>query len=208
MFQRLSWHDTFMQIADVMAQRSSCLKIKTAAVIVTKNKIIATGYNGTFPHAEECDTHWCKYYQDNINVLHADAHDNTDTPTSPSSTESVVASSQSRNDDNKSNSIIRPPTFEEWLASSDFSDVHREWSEHYELHAESNAIMQLAKSTQKIAHCTMYTIYLPCNQCTKLIINAGIKYVIYRKFNEKYLPNVNILRKAGVKVFHHNIENI
>jgi dCMP deaminase len=47
------------------------------------------------------------------------------------------------------------------------------------LHAESNAITKLAKGTQSSANATLYVTLSPCYQCSKLIIQAGIKRVVY-----------------------------
>lgn len=67
------------------------------------------------------------------------------------------------------------------------------------LHAESNAITKLAKSTQSSAGATMYTTASPCLDCAKLIIQSGIIRVVY---NELYKneDGINLLKKAGVIV--------
>ena len=67
------------------------------------------------------------------------------------------------------------------------------------LHAESNAITKLAKSTQSSAGATMYTTASPCLDCAKLIIQSNIIRVVY---NELYKneDGINLLKKAGVIV--------
>lgn len=67
------------------------------------------------------------------------------------------------------------------------------------LHAESNAITKLAKSTQSSAGATMYTTASPCLDCAKLIIQSNIIRVVY---NELYKneDGINLLEKAGVIV--------
>jgi dCMP deaminase len=67
------------------------------------------------------------------------------------------------------------------------------------LHAESNAITKLAKSTQSSAGATMYTTASPCLDCAKLIIQSGIHRLVY---NELYKDEqgINLLKKAGVIV--------
>jgi len=67
------------------------------------------------------------------------------------------------------------------------------------LHAESNAITKLAKSTQSSAGSTMYTTASPCLDCAKLIIQSGIDHLVY---NELYRDEegINLLKKAGVVV--------
>ncbi len=55
---RPSWDKTFMDVCEVMAKRSTCCKLKTAAIIVSDNRIISTGYNGTPNGSPHCDTHF------------------------------------------------------------------------------------------------------------------------------------------------------
>lgn len=70
------------------------------------------------------------------------------------------------------------------------------------LHAESNAITKLAKSTQSSDGATMYITISPCIECSKLIIQSGIKRVIY---GEVYRDRegINLLSEAGIEVAGH-----
>jgi dCMP deaminase len=70
------------------------------------------------------------------------------------------------------------------------------------LHAESNAITKLAKSTQSSLEATMYITISPCIECAKLIIQSGISRVVYKDFyrNEE---GINLLKQAKIKVEHH-----
>ena len=67
----------------------------------------------------------------------------------------------------------------------------------YVLHAEANAIMKVAASTQSCVGATLYLTLSPCRECSKLIHQAGIKRVVYSK---KYKDNSGLifLKKAGV----------
>jgi dCMP deaminase len=67
------------------------------------------------------------------------------------------------------------------------------------LHAESNAITKLAKSTQSSDGATLYITIAPCIECSKLIIQAGIARVVYGGF---YRDNrgINLLRRAHLTV--------
>ena len=66
------------------------------------------------------------------------------------------------------------------------------------LHAESNAITKLARSTNSSAGATLYCTLAPCFQCAKLIIQSGIERVVYK---DMYAKNgLALLDKAGVKV--------
>ena len=69
----------------------------------------------------------------------------------------------------------------------------------YVLHAEANAITKVAKSANNCDGGTLYVTTSPCMECSKLIIQAGIKRVVY---GEKYriMDGVELLKRAGVQV--------
>ena len=69
----------------------------------------------------------------------------------------------------------------------------------YVLHAEANAILKVANSTQSCKDATLYITLSPCKECSKLIHQSGIKRVVYR---EGYKDNsgLEFLLKAGVEV--------
>ena len=67
------------------------------------------------------------------------------------------------------------------------------------LHAESNAITKLAKSTQSSIDASLYTTASPCLDCAKLIIQSGISRVIYSELY-KNSEGIDLLKKAGVIV--------
>lgn len=116
--------DYFMEIAEVVASRSTCLRRKAGAVFVKDKRILSTGYNGVpkgLPHCEEtgCPRAGC-----------------------PSGT-------------------------------------------HHELcravHSEQNAIIQAALHGVSIEGATLYCTHQPCTLCAKMLINAGVKRVVYRE---------------------------
>ncbi len=66
---RRAWPEVLMKIAEVIARkRSLCLKQQTAALIVRKNRIVATGYNGTVAGSEECHDYWRGQYEQDPSV--------------------------------------------------------------------------------------------------------------------------------------------
>lgn len=73
----------------------------------------------------------------------------------------------------------------------------------YVLHAEANAITKLARSSNNSDGSTLYVTASPCIECAKLIIQAGIKRVVY---GEKYRleDGIDLLRKAGIEVQYFN----
>ena len=73
----------------------------------------------------------------------------------------------------------------------------------YVLHAEANAITKLARSSNNSEGSTLYVTASPCIECSKLIIQSGIKRVVYA---EKYrlTDGVDLLKRAGVVVEYMN----
>tara|TARA_B100002019_G_scaffold12262_1_gene9902 strand:+ start:2042 stop:2476 length:435 start_codon:yes stop_codon:yes gene_type:complete len=67
------------------------------------------------------------------------------------------------------------------------------------LHAESNAITKLAKSTQSSDGATMYITISPCIDCAKLIIQSGISRVVYGDLYRNK-EGINLLKKANIEV--------
>ena len=75
----------------------------------------------------------------------------------------------------------------------------------YVLHAEANAITKLARSSNNSENATLYVTASPCIECSKLIIQAGIKRAVY---GEKYRleDGINLLKKAGIEVIYLNTD--
>lgn len=67
------------------------------------------------------------------------------------------------------------------------------------LHAEANAILKVASSTQSAKNATLYITLSPCTQCSKLIHQAGIKRVVYANAY-KDPSGLDFLKKAGVSL--------
>lgn len=67
------------------------------------------------------------------------------------------------------------------------------------LHAETNAITKLAKSTQSSLNSTMYITISPCVDCSKLILQSGIKRVVYGS-NYRNLDGINFLKKFNISI--------
>ena len=69
----------------------------------------------------------------------------------------------------------------------------------YVLHAEANAIMKVASSTQSCSGATLYVTLSPCKDCSKLIYQAGIVRVVYID-QYKDTTGIDFLKDAGVEV--------
>ncbi len=77
----------------------------------------------------------------------------------------------------------------------------------YVLHAEANAILKVARSTQSAEGATLYQTLSPCKDCSKLIHQSGIKRVVFiHKYKDT--EGVDFLVKAGVKVSHIPLDKI
>lgn len=132
-------HNSYMNIAIEISNRSYAKRKKVGAIIVKNNHIISDGYNG-MPYG----------------------FDNTC----------------------ESNGITNKEV----------------------LHAESNAILKIAKSFQSSENSTLYVTMSPCLECAKLIIQSGIKNVF---FIEKYrnTEGLDLLEKANINVFEKDQKN-
>ena len=133
-----------MEIASVVAKRSTCLRQHVGAVIVKDKRILATGYNGApsgLPHCEEVGC-----LRDRMSV-----------------------------------------------PSGERQELCRG------VHAEQNAIIQAAKFGISVDGGTLYSTHCPCITCAKIIINAGIKRVVYGKeYADK--NGLKLLEEAGVEI--------
>ncbi len=80
------------------------------------------------------------------------------------------------------------------VCENDNGDTH--W---YVLHAEANAITKVAKSTHDAKDSTLYITLSPCKECCKLVLQAGIRRLVYI---EEYKDNtaIEFLKSAGVQV--------
>jgi dCMP deaminase len=71
----------------------------------------------------------------------------------------------------------------------------------YVLHAEANAIMKVARSTNDMSGCTLYITLSPCKECSKLIHQSGVKRVVYIE-EYKDRTGLDFLANAGIELVH------
>jgi len=124
--KRPSWVEYFMQIAEVVASRSTCLRRKVGAVLVKDKRIIATGYNGPPHDLKNCYEIGC--LREKLKVPSGERHE-----------------------------LCRG------------------------LHAEQNAIIQCALHGVSAKGAILFSTHFPCSLCIKMIINAGIRAVVYKE---------------------------
>jgi dCMP deaminase len=72
-------------------------------------------------------------------------------------------------------------------------------SKPYVLHAEANAITKIARSINSSSDATLYVTASPCMECAKLIIQAGIKRVVYGE-NYRIMDGLELLKRANLDI--------
>lgn len=82
-----------------------------------------------------------------------------------------------------------------------FCEDDEGYTKWYVLHAEANAILKVAGSTQSCQGATLYITLSPCRECSKLIHQSGINRVVYQK-GYKDNSGLEFLEKAGVELVH------
>jgi dCMP deaminase len=141
---RPSWEEYFMDIARLVARRSTCLRRQVGALVVKEKNILATGYNGTPSGITHCSEVGC--LRQKLGVPSGERHE-----------------------------LCRG------------------------LHAEQNAIIQAAKHGVNIAEATLYTTHSPCIICSKMIINAGIRRIVYLEGYPDALAT-EMLGESGIEI--------
>ncbi|HET8886025.1 MAG TPA: dCMP deaminase family protein [Salinimicrobium sp.] len=82
-----------------------------------------------------------------------------------------------------------------------FCEDEEGYTKWYVLHAEANAILKVAASTQSCKGATLYITMSPCKECSKLILQAGITRLVYF-LNYKDNSGLDFLSKSGIEINH------
>lgn len=127
---RKDWDEYFLDIAEKVAERSTCDRLHVGCLIVKDKHIVSTGYNGSIKGAPHCSEAGHLY--------------------------------------NDQGRCIRT------------------------IHAEQNAI--IFANRDEMQEATAYVTHEPCETCTKLLIQAGIKRIVFRhgyenKYNKEFIPD-------------------
>lgn len=80
-----------------------------------------------------------------------------------------------------------------------FCEDEEGYTKWYVLHAEANAILKVASSTQSCQGATLYITMSPCKECSKLILQAGIKRLVYF-LDYKDNSGLEFLSKSGIEI--------
>ena len=142
--ERPNWDNYFMDIAELVAQRSTCYRRHVGAVIVKEKEILTTGYNGPPKNTSHCLDVGC--FKERNNISSGEGHDDCRAA-----------------------------------------------------HAEQNAITQASFNGVSTKGAKIYITDEPCSHCSKLIINSGIKEVIYKQSYPDQMRD-NMFKQAGIIV--------
>lgn len=148
--ERPSNDEYFMEMAQLVSSRSTCLRRKVGAVIVKEKRVLSTGYNGSPKGTKHCEELGCIRVKMNV----------------PSGTRHELCRG---------------------------------------VHAEQNAVTQAAYFGVSVDGATIYTTTYPCSMCAKILINAGIKEIVY---SEGYADDLSkdLLGEAGIKIREYKPE--
>lgn len=170
--------DYFMQIADATSKLSYAKRLQVGAVIVKDNQVIGTGYNG-MPAGWENNCEEKEYMNRDAGGWLDIDYINEHWPLEE--VETVYYSDETTNKDIKRYRLKTKPEV---------------------LHAESNAIAKVSRSTMSSEGATLFCTHAPCIECAKLIYQAGINNVYFR---EQYRDDsgLKFLAQGGVNVHQY-----
>lgn len=162
----------YMDIAILTSKLSYAKRLQVGAVIVKNNQVIGTGYNG-MPSGWDNNC-------ENIELI-----DLSDEQLDP-----------------KELLQLYPFEGKFWINYVEVDTRYRLKTKQEVLHAESNAIAKVSRSTESSENATLFCTHAPCIECAKLIYQSGISNIYYR---DAYRDNTGLdfLRKSGVNVTNH-----
>jgi dCMP deaminase len=152
MGERPSYDEYFMEMANVVSKRSTCLRRKVGALLVKDKHILSTGYNGAPKGLKHCSEVGC--LREELNVPPGERHE-----------------------------LCRG------------------------LHAEQNAIIQAAVFGISIKNSVLYCTNTPCVVCVKMLINAGVKEIVYSGEYPDELAK-KMLNESDIKIRNFNNKNL
>lgn len=181
----LKYDKAMMSTAYIWAAQSHCVRHQVGCIISIDGRIISNGYNGTITGSDNCCEDVKKTFSHNAcptcNVK-ADEWEGIGTHC-PVCRKSPVDFED----------VMRWQVYDEELISKNTV-----------VHAEANALMFAAKNGIPTDGCSLYITLSPCIECSKMIIQAGIKEVIY---GEDYRINhgIEFLKENGIVVRKYSV---
>ena len=165
------FRDAYMKVAETFAGLSTARRLHVGAIVVKDDRIISIGYNG-MPSGWDNNCEDKEYMDETAGGW-----------LSPEEIEEQWPWSEQQ----------LPKTEDlPWLR-------YKLTTKPEVLHAETNAIAKLAKSTESGMGATMFITHAPCLDCAKLIYQSGINCVLYRN-SYRSDDGINFLQKASVEV--------
>ena len=177
--RKIEYDIIYLNIAETISKLSYAIRNKVGAIIVNEEgQIISQGFNGTPSGYDNCceDAHCSCQYVRGCAVTEKPIKDQL----SVDYCSSIVYGHPCR-----------------YLTLTTKKEV---------LHAESNAIAKCAKLNTSTNNCTIYVTLSPCFECAKLIIQAGIKRVVYKDIYRN-TDGLKLLIKSNIICEQLNIEN-
>lgn len=166
---RPDWDDYFLTICDVVATRATCDRRFVGSVLVKDNRIIGTGYNGAIPGQPHC--------------------------TDPEEFLQCVRCGR------------KEPMLKDWICPDSLcrgsmrpqKGGHEIEDNHCRrvVHAEMNALLSAARLGNSTEGAVIYCNTLPCYDCFKALVTAGIKEVVYSGI---YKPDPRVLNYTDIKI--------
>lgn len=95
----------------------------------------------------------------------------------------------------------------DWLSTGEQTGILKNIKDFYSVHAERNAILNYCGDTKDLEGSTLYVTWFPCTECTKEIIQVGIKKIIYlRMYSKPELVEISqfMLDRAEIDYFPYN----
>lgn len=161
--------EAYMKTAEIFAELSHARRLHVGAIIVKDDRIISIGYNG-MPAGWDNNCEDKEFMSQGAGGW-----------LNPNEIEEQWPFTDRNNNDNSFTTRYRLKTKPEVL------------------HAETNAIAKLAKSTESGLNATMFITHSPCLDCAKLIYQSGINAVFYRD-SYRSEDGIQFLKQSGVKV--------
>ncbi len=158
MDKRLSWEEYFMELATLVAKRSTCIRRKVGSVLTKDNHILSTGYNGSPAGIKHCISEKDLHTVDFTNQYHICFREKNNIPSG------------------------------------------EQLDRCYGIHSECNCIIQAARNGTSTIDSVLYCTTKPCIICLKILINAGVKEIIYHEdyndsLSDQLMQECNILFK-------------
>lgn len=92
-------------------------------------------------------------------------------------------------------------SYDEWKETLEWRQIHHDWSNIHEIHAEANMIIEASKNQVTLQDCDVYVSLQPCEHCVKLLISLGVKNIYYINVYDKTKEDsIKLLNFCGINI--------